>query len=72
MGSIDLSVASTETKYIKLKNKTQNDIFIFGIFHKNYIIILAFFEMIWLKYKYLQKKSAVLFFSFLVFRPCNG
>ena len=46
MGSIDLSVASTETKYIKLKNKTQNDIFIFGIFHKNYIIILAFFEMI--------------------------
>ena len=32
--SFDLSVGSTETKYIKLKTKPQNDIFILGIFHK--------------------------------------
>ena len=32
--SIDLSFASTETKYIKLKPKTQNNIVIFLIFHK--------------------------------------
>ena len=30
----DLSVASTETKYIKLKTKTQNNIVIFGFFSK--------------------------------------
>ena len=30
----DLSVGSTETKYIKLKTKTQNNIVISGIFHK--------------------------------------
>ena len=30
----DLSFASTETKYIKLKTKTQSNIVIFGIFHK--------------------------------------
>ena len=44
MKSYDLSVASTETKYIKLKTKTQKNIVIFGIFHKkNDIFILAFF-----------------------------
>ena len=40
----DLSFASTETKYIKLKTKAQNNIGIFGFFLKNYIVILAFFE----------------------------
>ena len=33
-GTTDLSVGSTETKYIKLKTKTQKDIVILGIFHK--------------------------------------
>ena len=43
----DLSFASTETKFIKPKTKTQNNVVIFGFFHKkNYIIILAFFEII--------------------------
>ena len=46
----DLSFASTETKYIKLKTKTQNN-----------IVMLVF-----------TKKSAVLVFGFLVFRPSNG
>ena len=32
----DLSFASTETKYIKLKTKTQNNIVIFGLFHKKW------------------------------------
>ena len=45
----DLSVASTETKYIKLKTKTQNNIVIFGIFHKKLYHYFGFFEMIWLK-----------------------
>ena len=62
--TIDLSFASTETKYIKLKTKTQNNIVIFGIFHKNYIIFLAFFETIWLKYQCLHKNQQ---FWFLVF-----
>ena len=30
----DLSFASTETKFIKPKTKTQNNIVIFGFFHK--------------------------------------
>ena len=43
----DLSFASTETNYIKPKTKTKNNIVIFRFFHKkNYIIILAFFEII--------------------------
>ena len=40
----DLSVGLTETKYIKLKTKTQNNIVTFGFFLKSYIVILAFFE----------------------------
>ena len=40
---IDLSVASTETKYIKLKTKTQNNIVIFGIFHKKLYYYFGFF-----------------------------
>ena len=50
----DLSFASTETKYIKLKTKTQNNIVIFS---KNDIVILAFFGKIWLKYECLQKNQ---------------
>ena len=43
----DLSFASTEAKFIKPKTKTQNNIVIFGFFHKKKcIIILAFFEKI--------------------------
>ena len=54
----DLSVGSTETKYIKLKTKTQNNIVIFGFFFlKNDSVILTFFEKIWLKYECLQKNE---------------
>ena len=68
---IDLSIGSTETKYIQLKNKTQNNIVIFGIFSKkNIVILFLFFEKIWPKYKCVQKKSAVL--GLLVFRLSNG
>ena len=42
----DLSFASTETKFIKPKTKTQNDIVIFGFFLKIDIVILALFENI--------------------------
>ena len=34
----DLSFASTETKFIKPKTKTQNNIVIFGFFHKKMIL----------------------------------
>ena len=57
MATIDLSVGSTETKYIKLKIKTQNNIVIFGFFSKNYVVILTFFEKNWLKYECLQKNQ---------------
>ena len=53
LGRYDLSIASTETKYIKLKTKTQNN-----------IVIFAFFETIWLKYECLQRITS---FVFLVF-----
>ena len=39
----DLSVGSTETKYIKLKTKTQNNIVISGIFHKKSYCYFGFF-----------------------------
>ena len=39
----DLSFASTETKYIKLKTKPQNNIVIFGIFHKKLCYYFGFF-----------------------------
>ena len=39
----DLSFASTETKYIKLKTKTQNNIVISGIFHKEWYYYFGFF-----------------------------
>ena len=42
--TFDLSFASTETKYIKLKTKTQNNLLFWEFFIKNYVIILAFFE----------------------------
>ena len=50
-GTTDLSVGSTETKYIKLKTKTQNPkpktiLLFMEFFIKNDIIILAFFETI--------------------------
>ena len=42
-----LSFASTETKFKNPMTKTQNNIVIFGFFHKkNDIIILSFFEII--------------------------
>ena len=44
--TFDLSVGSTETKYIKLKTKTQNDIVIFGVFHKKLCYYFGFFEAI--------------------------
>ena len=39
----DLSFASTETKYIKLKTKTQNNIVIFGFFSKKQYCHFGFF-----------------------------
>ena len=41
--TFDLSFASTETKYIKPKTKTQNNIVIFGFFHKKIILIFWLF-----------------------------
>ena len=56
--------------YIKLKTKTKNNIVMFGMFHTNYIVILAFFETICLKYDYCLYKFNILvfrvFFSILV------
>ena len=43
MATIDLSVGPTETKYIKLKIKTQNNIVILGIFHKKWYYYFGFF-----------------------------
>ena len=39
----DLSFASTETKFIKPKTKTQNNIVIFGFFHKKIILLFWLF-----------------------------
>ena len=39
----DLSFASTETKYIKPKTKTKNNIVIFGFFHKKIILLFWLF-----------------------------
>ena len=39
----DLSFAPTETKYIKPKTKTQNNIVIFGFFHKKIILLFWLF-----------------------------
>ena len=48
-----LFVGKTETKYIKLKTKTQNNTVIFGVFPKKlYCYFGFFFETIWLKYDY--------------------
>ena len=41
--SIDLSFASTETKFIKPKTKTQNNIVIFGFFHKKIMLLFWLF-----------------------------
>ena len=41
--TFDLSFASTETKYIKVKTKTQNNIVILGIFHKKLCYYFGFF-----------------------------
>ena len=40
----DLSIGSTETKYIKPNTKTQNDIVTFEFFIKSDFVILAFFK----------------------------
>ena len=53
----DLSFASTESKYIELKTKTQNKLLLLDFFLENDIVILAFFEKIWLKYECLQKNQ---------------
>ena len=64
----NLSVGSTETKYIKLKTKTQNNIVISGIFHKKwYWLFLK--KIDWNTSVY--KKISSFSFSFLVFRLSN-
>ena len=60
--TFDLSFASTETKYIKLKTKTQNNIVIFGIFHKKWYYYFGFFWNNLTKIPVFTKKSAVLVF----------
>ena len=54
----DLSVGSTETKYIKLKTKPQNNIVIFGFFHEELYYYVGFFC------NNLTKKTSFLFFLF--------
>ena len=71
----DLSFASTETKYIKLKTQTQNNIVIFGFFHKRLYYYFGFFLNNLTKKTSVYKKISSFgfwFFSFLVFRPSNG
>ena len=63
----DLSVGSTETKYIKIKNKTQNDIVIFGIVSKILYCYFGFYKKILTEIRVFTKKSAVFVFGFLVF-----
>ena len=64
---IDLSVGSTETKYIKLKTKPQNIIVIFGIFHIEWYYYFGFFWNNLTKIPVVTKRSAVLVFGLLVF-----
>ena len=61
---IDLFIGSTETKYIKPNTETQNNIVFLEFFIESDIVILAFFEKNWLKYKCLKKIS---WFGLLVF-----
>ena len=42
--AFDLSFASTETKFIKPKTKTQNNIVMFGFFHKKKILFWLFLK----------------------------
>ena len=67
----DLSVGSTETKYIKLKTKTQNNIVIYGIFSKKWYCYFGFFWKNLTEIWVFTKKSAVLVFGFLVFQLSN-
>ena len=62
--SSDLSIGSTETKYIKPNTKTQNDIVTFEFFIKSDFVILAFFKKNLLKHKCLQKNQLVWFLVF--------
>ena len=74
MATIDLSVGSTETKYIKLKIKTKNNIVIFGFFSKKRYCYFGFFWKDLTEIRVFKKISSFSFsfFSFLVFRPSNG
>ena len=58
----DLSFASTETKYIKVKTQTQNNIVIFGIyFFKKVILLFWLLEKQMTEIRVFTKKSAVFF-----------
>ena len=65
---------SLETKYLhKLKNKTQNNIVIFEIFHKKMIMLFwLFLKQFDLNTIVVYKKINILVFVFLVFRLSNG
>ena len=63
----DLSVGSTETKYIKLKTKPQNNIVISGIFYKNWYYYCGFFWKKLTEIRVFTNKWALLVFGFLVF-----
>ena len=62
-----LNFASFETKYIKLKTQTQNNIDIFGIFHKKSYYYFGFFWNNLTKIPVFTKKISSLVFGFLVF-----
>jgi hypothetical protein len=70
--TIDQSIGSTETKYIKPNNKTQNDIVISWIFHKKWFCYFGFFWKVLTEIQVFTKKLASLVFGFLVFRLSNG
>ena len=57
LDTIDLSVGSTETKYIKVKTKAQNDIVIFDIFSKNLYFSQFFSKKAKMKISFFSKNS---------------
>ena len=74
MATIDPSVGPTETKYIKLKIKTKNNIVIFGFFSKKRYCYFGFFLKDLTEIRVFKKISSFSFsfFSFLVFRLSKG
>ena len=68
----DLSIGSTETKYIKPNTKTENNIVISWIFHKKWYCYFGFFWKNLTQIQVFTKKSAGLVYGFLVFCLSTG